>query len=272
MATDLGLDPMGSSLRWAWRRGWKHLDRFVIGAVVFGLASVFASQVIRNQPAAVLGVSVLAALVAAFGWALYRAPYEQRNALRVTTVDLRKKIHSESPDLEGSINTTVAGHPTGQPSLTVAHINMTILNKGAPSIADHWAATVTVEGLKRAASLVKIPDDTQLGMNSGGAIQISGNDAIYEKATTRIETGSQISGWLRLEVVGIAPEQFLVPGNAVEVSFQDFLGRTSRATHTFQGAANEQMKYIAGSGTKWIAQPTKTAVRQSPKRPGGAAL
>jgi hypothetical protein len=263
------LDPMRGSLRWAWKRGWRHLDRFLIGAVVFGLANIVGSQILKNQPISVLGISVLAALVAAFGWAFFRAPYEQRNALRATTIELRNQIHTQSPDLQGTINTTVTGHPDGQPSLTVAHLNMTILNKGAPSIADHWAAIITVGETKRRASLVKIADDTQLGMNSGGTVQISGNDAIYEKAITRIETGSQISGWLRLEIVGITPEQFLVPGNSVEVSFQDFLGKTSLAGHVFQGGSNEQMKYIAGSGTKWIPdpQPAEKPRRPKPRRP-----
>ena len=124
---------------------------------------------------------------------------------------------------------------------------------------------VTVGGTKQGASLVKIADDTKLGMNSGGTIQISGSDAIYEKGTSRIETGSQISGWLRLEMVGISPEQFLVPGNAVEVSFQDFLGKTSMAAHIFQGASNEQLKYIAGSGTKWIPEALPMKKRRRSK-------
>jgi hypothetical protein len=246
------LDPMQGSLRWAWKRGWRHLDRFLIGAVVFGLANIVGGQIFKNQPPSVLGTSVLAALATAFGWALFRAPYEQRNALRATTLELRNQIHTQSPDLQGTINTTVAGHPDGQSRMTVAHLNLTILNKGAPSIADHWAAIVALGETKREASLVKIPDNTQLGMNSGGTVQISGNDAIYEKATTRIERGSQISGWLRFEIVGVTPEQFLAPGNGVEVSFQDFLGKTSVAAHVFQGGPSEQMKYIAGSGTKWI--------------------
>ena len=265
MATEPDLDPMGSSFRWAWKRGWKHLDRFVVGAVVFGLAGILGSQIMKNQPIAVLGFSVLVAVAGAFAWAIFRAPYEQRDVLRTMTVDLYKQIRVQSPDLQGTINTTVAGHPEGQPSLTVAHVNMTIVNKGAPSIADHWAATVTIDGKRRGVSLVKISDDTKLGMNSGGTVQISGNDAIYEKATNRVETGSQISGWLRLEIVGVLPDQFMIPGNGVEVSFQDFLGKTSLATHVFEGTSNEQMKYIAGSGTKWIPQSPPPKRKRRPR-------
>src|SRR5438309_10409700 len=107
MAMEPDLDPMGSSFRWAWKRGWKHLDRFVVGAAVFGLAGIFGSQIVKNQPIAVLGFSVFVAVAGAFAWAIFRAPYEQRDVLRTLTVDLHKQIHSQSPDLHGNINTTV---------------------------------------------------------------------------------------------------------------------------------------------------------------------
>jgi hypothetical protein len=84
---------MGSAFSWALKRAGQHLDRFLVGGIVLGVAVIGAGNVLAAPRSATalerFGYSVAAFLVAAllavsaaYGWALFRAPYEQRNALR----------------------------------------------------------------------------------------------------------------------------------------------------------------------------------------------
>jgi hypothetical protein len=61
------------------------LDRFVVGVVVVLGAGALISHLLPKDPYLVALLSVSAAAVCAFGWALIRAPYEQRNSLRAIT-------------------------------------------------------------------------------------------------------------------------------------------------------------------------------------------
>ena len=97
------LDPTRGVWRWAWIRGRQHLDRFLIGGVVLGMTALVIANFQTIPPSASpweriaysVGGFILALLIAvaaAFGWALFRAPYEQRDALRVSVSALRDQV------------------------------------------------------------------------------------------------------------------------------------------------------------------------------------
>jgi len=78
------------------RRGPVHLDRFIVSAAVLGFAGVAAAYGLPDsmplKALAVVVIAIVAAIAAAYGWALFRAPYEQRNALRAVAVELRGQL------------------------------------------------------------------------------------------------------------------------------------------------------------------------------------
>ncbi|HEY2599583.1 MAG TPA: hypothetical protein VGJ79_14030, partial [Candidatus Dormibacteraeota bacterium] len=49
------LDPMLGSLRWAWKQTPKHRDRFVVGVVILGLASIAISNLVTIPADAATG-------------------------------------------------------------------------------------------------------------------------------------------------------------------------------------------------------------------------
>jgi hypothetical protein len=268
---------MVGSLTWARGRGSKHLDRFLIGGLVLGVALAAASNWLvapRDAAASVrfvysiaaFGIAALAAIGTAYGWALLRAPYEQRDVLRETAIHLRSDIRAQSPDLFGTINTTVGGYISGNPTLFV-HINVTVLNRGAPSVVRNWVVFVTVASVRRPVPL-RVIGNTDMLMHDGGALHIDASDAIYEKGTARVETGAQISGWLGVQVAGVDREAFFQTGNVVEVAFEDFLGKAYTSTSVL-GAADHGSApaYVPGSNKPeaWRAT-TKVMGKRNRKR------
>lgn len=96
-------DPYSSAWAWALRRGPVHLDRFIVSAAVLGFAGVAAAYGLPDsmplKALAVVVIAIVAAIAAAYGWALLRAPYEQRNSLRVSVTTLTQQIDREKERL-----------------------------------------------------------------------------------------------------------------------------------------------------------------------------
>jgi hypothetical protein len=100
-------DPVGNTFRWADARWSKRLDRFFVGGLVLGVAFIAAGNLLV-APANAGGLerlvysiaaflmAVLLALGTAYCWALFRAPYEQRDALGVTAQELQKQARTEA--------------------------------------------------------------------------------------------------------------------------------------------------------------------------------
>lgn len=93
------LDPSIGAVRWAAKKGSKHLNRFLAGGVILGLASAVLSNLLvaptnatgSEKLAYAVAAFVVAVFVAAggaFGWALIRAPFEQRDTLRLAVMEL----------------------------------------------------------------------------------------------------------------------------------------------------------------------------------------
>ena len=51
------------------------------------------AKVIRGKPLLVFGIAIVADIAAAYGWALLRVPYEQRDALRVMVREYTNKAN-----------------------------------------------------------------------------------------------------------------------------------------------------------------------------------
>lgn len=107
------LDPMRGSIRWAWARGWRHLDRFLIGVVVFAAAGAVISHFLTGQPYLVALLAILVAVLVAFGWAVIRASYEQRDTLRKELGALRDAVDQYSLGLEQFELEVTEGPPRG---------------------------------------------------------------------------------------------------------------------------------------------------------------
>jgi hypothetical protein len=270
-AEDDGLDPFRGSFRWAWTRGWKHVDRFVVGVVVFGLAGIVGTQIFKDQPYLVLLVAALAAIVVAFGWAVLRASYEQRNALRVATNELRRQIQDQSPDFVGTILTII--FPPDDPKGAIAFVNMAIVNRGFQSIVGHeWQAVANIGGTKMQARLVVLGPSTDLTMATGERIVLIPADAIYEKGTTPIVRGNQIAGWFRMELPGVGTNEFRRAGNGIEVTFKDFLGKSYVASYVFEGSPMPgHLQYFPGSQNPVPPAPSqaRAAAKRNRKRKHG---
>jgi hypothetical protein len=89
-------DPMQGVFRWAWRRGPGHVDRLLVGGVGFSLASYAANRWFTENPLLVLVIGIVGAFVVAYGWALFRAPFEQRDVLRVRVRELDRKMGADA--------------------------------------------------------------------------------------------------------------------------------------------------------------------------------
>lgn len=88
------MDPTKGVIRWSARRARRHLQAVVTGAVVIPLSAVIAGLFIAGPPhptaadrvvqaVEALGVGFLIVITLALIYAIFRAPYEQRKALRI---------------------------------------------------------------------------------------------------------------------------------------------------------------------------------------------
>lgn len=105
-------DPLRGAFRWAWHETPRHRDRFAVSVVILGLASIVISNLITIptdvSAGARIGLTTLSfvaavvlAIVVAFFWALLRAPYEQREELRIMVSALtaeRNALASQKQD------------------------------------------------------------------------------------------------------------------------------------------------------------------------------
>jgi hypothetical protein len=160
----------------------------------------------------------------------------------------RLEAERRDPDFVVAIEQTVAGHNPEFPNDLAAFVNVSLLNRGAPSIADQWGGYVKIAGTRREAKNLTIPENTTLHMHEGSIITLHASDAIYEKGMTRVETGAMMRGWLCLLVEGAgSAKEFFVQANGVEVRCEDYLGHEYRAVHDFR-ADRGPMRYYPGSG------------------------
>ncbi len=277
MPTDSDMDPEAGALRWARKRTRALLDRFLVGAVLLGVVAIVAGYKLvapdnATGPERLLyavgafGIAVILVGLAVFGWALWRAPYEQRNTLRLTTDQLRRQVEDQSPDFLGRILGVITA--PSQPAGVLAYVNLAILNKGFQSIVDHdWQVIAIIGGARLRATLSTLGPSTDLTTKTGERIHLTPADAIYEKGIKPLVRGDQISGWLRVDLPGITAEEFVRAGNVLEITFRDFLGKSYVASYTFLGQ-HSRAQYFPGSQNPVLPTPRRDRRTRKKKRGG----
>jgi subtilisin family serine protease len=174
---------------------------------------------------------------------------ELREELRSEQEALRKDREAKMPDLVGTIYQTMSGSSGENPLITGVFVNLGVLSRGAPSIVDQWIATATISGVLYQGQITVLPKMATLHRTDGSQFPVYGTDAIYEKGTKRVETGDQIRGWLFIKFLGVTSDAFSKAGTILEISFQDYLGRSYNARHVFDKSVGlGQMQYFPGSG------------------------
>ena len=101
------VDPSQSAVRWAWQRAAQHRRSFWIGSVLLAAVVAVLTAALGEWPLAartipqrlINGLAVLALGVAVivfltFLWSLLRAPYEQRDALRIALAAASQLVDS----------------------------------------------------------------------------------------------------------------------------------------------------------------------------------
>jgi hypothetical protein len=100
----------GGAFRRAWARSKQHLNRFLAGVVLVGIASTILSNLLV-APQSATGpervayglasfVAAIAIVVAgAFGWALLRDPYDQRDALRLALSAAEDRMAAQAEEI-----------------------------------------------------------------------------------------------------------------------------------------------------------------------------
>jgi hypothetical protein len=269
------LDPMRGSLRWAWKQAPRHRDRFAVSVVILGLASVAISNLETIPAGASSGqrigytsigflAAVLLAVATSIIWALVRAPFEQRDALRETVLRLRTQLQSEAPELEGSIQQVMTGHvrtDAGAEELRLL-VTVTVLNRGTASLVDNWKVTfIQANGRRHELPLIKLSPHMDLPIGNGKFVSIADTDAIYEKAQ-HVDRGTQIRGFLQAGLQGFRQDEFHQNGNTVEISFTDFTGRAYRVvSEPLKGGPSDPFMYYPGT-SKFTPQPVATRRRK----------
>jgi hypothetical protein len=160
------------------------------------------------------------------------------------------QLQDRRPNFEAEINTTITANVRGvdntgkEFSATGVFINLTLLNKGAPSIARRFRIFLIVGQSRVNLPLFTITDGMQL---SNPNLVLGSADAIYEKGVKRIERGAQISGWLYAQVDRWSADEIRGTGNVIEVVVEDYLGTEYTASQIFSGEGHDPLTYIPGS-------------------------
>jgi hypothetical protein len=186
---------------------------------------------------------------------------------RLMTQIQKLEAEKHTPKFVGTIKQTTTGQPqpiTGPLPAnggTDVIVTMSILNKGAPSIAQNYRAAAIVNGARHAAEIWYF-NKINLSWANGVNLAATEADAIYEKTQTiRIDTGSQVQGVLYLKVPGVTKESFAVPGNGIEVLFDDFADTTYTARHVFDADSGGITKYYPG-GPRPVSPMPKSGKRK----------
>ncbi len=221
-------------------------------ALMSGIASVVLTilGVVRKWDTLPRRVLLIAALVCFFF-----------AAARVWTGEHRARLLAEShleeltkPKLSCEFGWVIAGNMIHdpveapikeQPDLDVLAA-LIIKNLGAPSIAKAFTATVilssgrTIEGNMRT-----VPNKVTMQTPQGEPRTFFREDALYDKAYSPIQKGSEITGTLNFRLAGTNNGEFFKPGGKLIIRFMDVTGKGYECIHPMSGGGQE-IKYLPG--------------------------
>jgi hypothetical protein len=219
---------------------------FLVAGMGFGLlAAKNPSTDYAFWFAAASVICLIGGLVLAPYFAYSKVADERDSAI---SAQLNSQLQAQAPNLIGTINSVIGGSNKADSATLGVFVNMTVLNRGAPSIVDNFQPFLTISGLRSQLPPYVIADDTTLHASKTQQIRLTSMDAIYEKRNTiPLERGAQIRGWLYFKVPNMTTDRFFRDGTSVEVEFTDYLGKSYSASQALSASAHDQFQYFPGS-------------------------
>lgn len=171
--------------------------------------------------------------------ALFLAWREQRRRADHLEAEVARERDSNATKLVGRIEQTIVGEARELPNLAICHINVTIINEGAPSLVHHWKVSVSIAGKVYDSSLDTIPNNTLIDIKTSEPLRLMASDAIYEKTLNPIPRGGLARGWLRVSISGLSrmaiAKAMKGEGAKWSVSFEDYKGTVYSTSFTSVG-------------------------------------
>ena len=175
-------------------------------------------------------VSVLALVVLGFFQLRQKTPDDRDSAPPPPASD------QGSPRLVGRIERVeVTASPEGNGSQVF--IELSVLNRGAQSVAERFALHIKSNDFEYSAMPVKLPEHYTLTAEPSSKTTLRGQDAIDKKTVKLVERGSMERGWLRFIVPKMRPDFIQRPGMKYTVSFFDVTGTPVSAEYVMPGVA-----------------------------------
>jgi hypothetical protein len=204
--------------------------------------------------AAILFGSVGSLWITAHSWAHGKLPTVTKNA---------------SNQLRGQFLQTIVGQTLDQ-NVAIGFVEMTITNEGAGKSTvkpDSWSLTVTTAGVSHSGELVMIVAGTKMQMAGSGTIYTIGpSDAIYEKTSVAIDSGSIAHGWIEAVFRGLKPSDLVSTGAKWEINFEDHTGTKYTASYEYKGGERQPgPTYYPGGGVKPAAPTVPQSETKSPQ-------
>jgi hypothetical protein len=131
-------------------------------------------------------------------------------------------------------------------------LKIILTNLGMPSIAKDWMPLITMSGKEPVGfHCLHFPGELTLGFGeNGSAIVIKGQDMIYEKTATPIQTGAMIVGYLHFRS-NLEVNEIRALSTDVKVLFRDVTGKQCEATFEKDRAISlPEPRYSVGTETK----------------------
>lgn len=185
-------------------------------------------------------LAVLLAFVFFAGFQAWQDQYKKADT------EHRARLAAEdvsTPKLVAKINMVVVGKNSKQQ--TVVSLIMTIVNHGAPSIANVNHMSVLLKDGKEVTPLLVIPTgkDIHLERDKEPEMILLAKDYLPEKAiSSPIPKGGAVYGWMMYMLPGISNDEMDTPGGRIAMEFSDVDGRTFTATRTTPLPADQENK------------------------------
>jgi hypothetical protein len=206
------------------------------------------------------------------------APYWLYNERREDCVQAKKELSAVSdqlrekrePRLTGKLEQIVTADETAADGAHIAMlllVNATVRNIGAPSTVEGFQCSLKLGNrqLEVPTQHTKIPEDLFLPAAEPGqpSIRIAGKDALYEKTTRAVESGTFVRGWLFYRVPNLK-SVVMRDGYTIRIEFRDVLGSPSEMELVVgaSSGASDPLAYLPGAANIFEINPP-----QRPRNP-----
>jgi hypothetical protein len=187
---------------------------------------------------------VWASGIAAIGF-IFIAAFLAWQAEHQTVVNLRERNRQSEPDLVGSLEQTITSVASN--GLTVGLIQVSIKNRGADSIAEHYECTIeAVKGHAIQGTRIYIPSTVLTDSNTRQPFKISQEASLSERTSAPIVRGGLVRGWLAFTFEGVSQGQMTQMGTKWAISFIDVADKKYTIEHTYGEKDTSGLQYYPG--------------------------